>query len=174
MKALLPVLVLCLACRISLAGSAPPLESLLERAENVVLARVASVSGTTVTFQRVELLRGKTPVEVILGQDDYGGAGVSFEVGSEFLLISQGDAKSGPPRPMLGRPMLGQGSWCGWSPLPISRIGNQIFAHTIYSSVDGQPSTDGPPDNRDAKLALPRIKRLVERFPYQPRIRDKE
>ncbi|HVF72642.1 MAG TPA: hypothetical protein VM940_13645, partial [Chthoniobacterales bacterium] len=154
-------------CSVSLGAPPPPLEDLLRRAETVVLARVKAASADSVTFERVEALRGDTEVEITLGFDQQSPAAVQFEVDAQVLLLSQGDARFGPPRPLLGRGMHGQLMWCGWIALPIIAVGSEPFVDRIFSFADGDPATDLR-DDKHAALRLARVRRLVARFPYDP------
>ena len=167
------ILGLCLLwCSVSLGAPAPPLEDLLRRAETVILARVKAASRDSVTFVRVEALRGDTEAEMTMGFDAETPAGVQFDIGAQVLLLSQGDARFGPPRPLLGRGMHGQMVWCGWIPLPVITVGSDLFVDRILSFADGKPAKDLD-DDKHAALRLARVKRLVARFPYDPHINDK-
>ena len=152
------------------AAPAPPIEALLKRAQTVLIARAIATTETSITFRRIELLRGASEAELNLRliYSDL----AFFHIGGEFLLLSQGDARFGPPEPVVGRTLHGQDRWCGWVPLPIVRDANQVYASRIFSFVDGQPSQDGN-DPKEPKLSITRIKRLLERFPYDPHINDK-
>ena len=158
-------------CSVSLGAPGEPLEGLLRRAETVILAKVKAASEDSVTFARIEALRGDAEAEITLGFDAETPAGVKFEVGAQVLLLSQGDARYGPPRPLLGRGMHGQTIWCGWIPLPVITVGSDPFVDRIWSLADGQPATDLN-DDKHAALRLTRVKRLVARFPYDPHIND--
>jgi hypothetical protein len=138
----------------------------------VIRARVKAASTKSVTFERVEALRGSTGTEITLGFDEQSPAAVQFDVGAQVLLVSQGDARFGPPRTLLGRGMYGQMIWCGWIPLPIITVGNDPFVDSIVSFVDGEQATDFRGD-RHAALPLARVRRLIARFPYDPHINDK-
>jgi hypothetical protein len=138
----------------------------------VILARVRAASTKSVTFERVEALRGRTDAEITLGFDEQSPAAVQFDVGAQVLLLSQGDARFGPPRPLLGRGMYGQMIWCGWIPLPIITVGNDPFVDSILSFADGEQATDFR-DDRHAALRLAWVRRLVARFPYDPHINGK-
>jgi hypothetical protein len=159
-------------CSVSLGAPAPPLEALLRRAETVILARVKAASADSVTFERVEALRGNTEAQITLGFDEQSPAAVRFEIGAQVLLLSQGDERFGPPRRLLGRGMHGQMIWCGWIPLPIITVGSDPFVDRILSFADGGPATDLR-DDKHAALRLARVRRLVARFPYDPHINDK-
>jgi hypothetical protein len=164
--------VFLLWCSLSLGAPPPPLETLLWRAETVVLARVKAASAGSVTFERVEALRGDTAAEVTLGFDVQSPAAVQLEVGAQVMLLSQGDARFGPPRPLLGRGMHGQMTWCGWIPLPIFTVGSDPFVDRILSFADGEPAADLR-DEKHAALRLSRVRRLLARFPYDPHSNDK-
>ncbi len=124
-------------CSVSDAAPPPSLQYLLRRADTVVRAKVIAADERSTTFQRIEQLRGKTEAEFTL-------SGEVLQVGAEFLLLSQGDLKYGPPRPVLGSPMRGQCCWCGWLARPVAQAGDD----------------------------LPHIKELLEQSPYEPHIHD--
>ena len=167
--------VICLLeCHLAGAATAPPLESLLQRAETIVLARVTAITEESVTLRLGEVLRGEIAGALVLGfggRENAGWGPRRLKVGEEFLLLSQGDARFGGPRPILGRPMHGQHQWCGWTPLPMVRDRGGVYAGAIFSFADGQPSDDGQ-DPKDPKLSLARVKRLLDRFPYDPHAND--
>jgi hypothetical protein len=152
------------------AAPAPPFEELLKRAETVLITRVTALTERKVTLHRMEVLRGDSEADLTFGFAEWNPA--FLRIGDELLLVSQGDARYGAPRPILGRPIDAQQVWCGWTPLPISRSVDNVYAGPIFSFVDGKPYDDVH-DETGAKLSLARIKRLLERFPYDPHINDK-
>lgn len=98
----------------ALSAPAYPLESLLERAENVFIVRVSSRTHTRVTFEVTEVLRGDKLKSLTLSHSPY-----DDEFPKEprsLLLFSQGDDYWGKPKPLLsiGQPTKGQASYCGW------------------------------------------------------------
>ena len=162
MKALLQYLIFCCLCSTIQAAPESPLEGLFGRAETVWLARVASVSGSSVTVHCTELLRGKNDGDMVLSVDGYNSLGgflprVSLRVGSEFLLLSQGDEKNGLPRPVIGHSFESQFSYRGWTPFPIKRRHHQIHIEGTLSFADHPFVED---------LTLTYVKQLLDRFPY--------
>ena len=167
MNRCLTVSVLWLVLRITgLAAPDPPFEALLLRAKNVLIVSVISTDGPTISFQIDSVLRGNATRQLTLSSDIYD----DFKKGSKWILLSQGDNRFGEPREVLGRPMEGQGVWCGWTPLPLFTVGGNTYAGRIFALRDGkifsdiQTSADGP------CLELSRLKRLIESFPYNPDI----
>ena len=152
------VLFVALSLLASVASSAPapPLESLLRRADSVILARVIDVDGHNITFECIEALRGKSEPKFTLSASVEDDANVDFDIGSAFLLISQVEAKSGTTRPVLGRTMDGQSRWCGWIPLPARQL-DQWDVERIWSFKE--PSLDG-------RLSLAQIRRVITISPY--------
>ena len=150
----------------SIAAPDLPLEDILLRAKTVLIVEVVSTADRTVTFQTLSDLRGSAIGQFSLFLEGY----IIFKKGSQWLLISQGDNRYGEPRGVLARPMEGQKEWRGWLPLPISKVGEKTYAGPIHSFCDGPPVFDfQSPSNGDC-LELSRIKRLVQRFPYNPSI----
>ncbi len=152
------------------AGPPPPIEDLLQRAETVCLARVVSIKGEVITFSTTASLRGKTDSSFALTVEK---PAPEFTRDTEWLLISQGDRRYGPPRAVVGRAMEGQGVWRGWVPLAIFRVGGKVYVGTIYSSIDGPPYFDKAPDGTHTGLTLERVKQLLRRFRYNPHVNDK-
>jgi hypothetical protein len=150
------------------AAPDPPFEDLLLRAKNVLVAQVILTSSDqrTVSFQPVTVLRGNMTEEFSLSVESY----IIFKKGSQWLLLSQGDNRYGEPRAVLGRTMEGQQVWRGWIPLPLSRVGERTYAAAIFSICDGPPFWDIQSPSDGPSLELSRIKRLVQRFPYNPSI----
>ena len=171
MKALFLCLSLCWSINTSFARPTPPIDLYLLRAETVILAQVVSIDGRSVMLRCTASLRGKTEVSGMLSLD---WRGTPTQVGSEFLLLSQGDAHYGaPPLVTVGAATRGQGVWLGWLPFPISKVGEQTYAEGAFSYADGKMFTDGPPGDSGRKLSLPYIKRLLEQTPYDPHLHDK-
>ncbi len=150
------------------AEDAPPFEGHLPRAEFILLARIVSIEGNMITFRRIESLRGDSAPELELSFDQ--GKSLQMKVGGAVLLFSQGDDRFGKPKPVLERPMDGLLGWRGWTPLPVIKVGDQVFAGNIWSVVDGLPLSDEA--SGVSCLRLSRIKGLIRRFPYNPKIND--
>jgi hypothetical protein len=150
------------------AEDAPPFEGHLPRAKFILLARIVSIEGNMITFRRIESLRGDPAPELELSFDQ--GNSFPMKVGGEVLLFSQGDDRFGKPRPVLDRPMDGLQGWRGWTPLPVIKVGDQVFAGSIWSFVDGLSLSDEA--SGVSCLRLSRIKGLIRRFPYNPKIND--
>jgi hypothetical protein len=153
----------------------PPLEFYLQRAETVTLAKVASITKNSatalppyaVTVHPTQRLRGVCNADwTILGYEP-------MKIGTELLLISQGDFHYGPPSNQILINLKGQGVWCGWISLPVIKAGDQTYAERCFSFIDGEPYTDAPHGVRIYRLSISRIKRLIERFAYNPHINDK-
>jgi hypothetical protein len=156
-------------CQLSPAAPPLPIESLLERAETSIIARVVAVSEKSVTFRRTESLRGNAETELTFTLDEGSPPCVQC-IGTEVLLLSQGDAHFGSPRSVIGRTMYGQDQWCGWIACPIWRERDEIDIETIWSREDAKiygARLAGKP------MTLTRVKQLMERFPYNPHVNDK-
>jgi hypothetical protein len=159
-------LVRCQPCG---AAPPPPVESILERCETSIIARVVAATEKSVTVRRAELLRGNTEAELTFTLDEGSPPSVQC-IGTEFLLLSQGDAHFGSPRSVIGRTMYGQERWCGWIACPIWRERDEIDIETIWSREDAKiygARLAGKP------MTLTRVKQLMERFPYSPHVNDK-
>jgi hypothetical protein len=158
-----------MCCYVGNAAPAPPVESLLERAETSIIARVVAVSEKSVTLRRTELLRGASEAELTFSFEESFPPSIQC-IGTEFLLLSQGDARFGPPRSVIGRAMVGQDRWRGWIPLPIGRIREDIYVEAVWSREDakiyGARFADKP-------MTLARVKELMQRFQYNPHVNDK-
>jgi hypothetical protein len=150
----------------SLAAPDSPLEDILLRAKNVVIAEVLSTDNRTVSFKTVTDLRGNVAGQFSLFLENY----MILKKGSQWLLISQGDNRYGETRGILGRPNEGQEEWRGWIPLPLSKVGEKTYAAGILSFCDGPPMMDMQTPADGPFLELSRIKRLIQRFPYNPSV----
>lgn len=162
MKAILVCWILFCLSGVGRASPESPFEELLRRAETVFLARVTSMSRTTVTIQCTELLRGKVDGQMTLTLDARNSLGgwtwpVKLREGAEFILLSQGDAKNGAPLPVIGHSFENQINYCGWTPFPIKREGGKIHTEGTASNVDGRYTLE---------LTLDQIRKLLEQFPY--------
>ena len=167
MKSVLLCFLLSCLCSIVQAAPDPPFEDLLRRAETVFLARVVSVnSDHTYTVESTEVLRGKCDIPLTYPVDRFDGVKMAFQPGTQFLCLSQGDAKLGPPRPVFGCSFDGKHSWRGWMTLAIERVGQEIFVKNVFTHVDGYSFGDNVPDTEEHGLKLSRIKQFIERFPY--------
>jgi len=153
--------------RFSQAAPGAPLEGTLKRAATVTVARMIAVTRNSVTFHPTEVLRGVLPAEITLSIEDGLVSVLSLRNGGDVLLLSQGDLRNGPPPSEIAPQMRGQMVYRGWLIYPISTNGDQVYVEGVYSFADGEPFTDGP-----GKLSLTRIKRLVQRFSYNPHIYD--
>lgn len=163
MKSLLFV-ILCLAiARVSLAAPGPPLEALLKRAETVTLARVAAVGRETVTFQPNNVLRGEPPAEITLHVGEGQASLFQVQEGADYLLLSQGDERNGPPKPVWAPHPQGQASYCGWLIYPLGAEDKQVCCIGVGSFVAGKETADG-----SWSIPLADIVRMVGRFAYDP------
>jgi len=147
------------------AAPDPPLEGILDRAENIFIGRVTStVPGKSATYEVVEVLRGTlTGKETLLFEDGFH----VDRIGDRCLLLSQGDSRYGGPRPVIGLPLDGQEIWRGWMTIPMRVVDGREFVRW-FSTVDLKP---GAPFN--PWTSIDEVKSLIKRFPYDSHVNDK-
>ena len=170
-----------LTASVSRAEHDLPLEALLVRAKNVLIAHVLSTDETPAAFRvsfkvvtdlrnNVSKLRGDVAKDLSLTDQEY--TTDAFKKGSQWLLLSQGDNRYGEPSDIMGMPMKGQSVWCGWIALPLTSVGGKTYVRYVFSFCDGQPFDDLHSKADGPSLELSRVKRLLQRFPYNPNINN--
>ena len=155
-----------LASGVTIAAPAPPFEAYLLRAETVFIGRVTGRTGSEVSFEVVELLRGRAHRAAGVRRYAVDKEGHVSQEGPTWLVLSQGDGRAGRPRRRvsLGPQLDGQASYRGWAAFPIRGDGETAYidhAYTFVGREAGKPLS---------KLTLLMAQLLINQFPYKPEL----